>query len=929
MGTSRGRAGSAEWAAGVLLVVLLGTGAAARAGEETSLSEAERTFFAWFDGLGFPDLGRTPFVRYRAGQWQKQRRGPPQAFVRHGFLLRDEAGRFEVLESDLSVHALERRDVPDKPWESVLSEAADLPAFVATGIAERRAGRDDPSRSVRDRADPFLTQVWHGYDGTWRLAVLARASAAQGRFETARALFDLAYEEGLDRDLRAARVDMARELRFNLPYELVVAGRSFEDRVALLEVWRRRFGDLEDPAEVAADLEVLRTMIRDRDARRVAPPRPPEALAPEERIAEWIYRLYEVADAPWERKRKGSATGNEPDSALAALGLAAVPALLAALDDPRLTQALRWEYRDRGWQRPVAHVQRVGDVALRVLQEISASGIRLQEEIPPAGQRQQSQVREAVLRWHREVLARGEVAVLVERLQAGTFGSFAAVPRLIALDADAAVQALIPLLLGEAQRKPQEVWERVEMQREALRRLAEVPGSRASETLAQRLAQETSIRARVPLGLALERRGDRRGIDVLLELWPGLLEAAMAPRSEEPEGAEAQPLPPAEQEVSDVLYWFSAILGAFAVADDTRTLRALGDYAARAGHSARLDLAIRFLATKSTQFDDSGGSGYTATDRVLVGSRSPAVEVEIERLLAGLLEDTFRLRGTNLEIDGIPADPVVGELAAWALARRYPERWRFDPAEPAAARRRARWEAANGWRVRTGQAPLPSVADPPAVVIDGALRAELDGATQAATEEERARARAALEARGIAALAALRTVLAALAQDAEGRDELEAVANRLAFEVREVVLDGAPLPDGAAFSQVAQALQGRRFSGKLFAEVVLAFTQHRSPGVHGLSLRVHRSEEGRGARVVATVVEEQVGGGGNRKAWAHSGPWIRRGIGTSTGGGGFSAQDYAESADGWQSWAKAIDEALEDAGSEEDVEVGGSISFIP
>jgi hypothetical protein len=930
MDTPRGRVSIVAWAAArVMLLVLLGSGSVTQADDDPSLSEAERAFFSWFDGLGLPDLARTRFVRFRAGQWQKQRQGSPQAFVRHGFLLRDEAGRFEVLESDLSVHALERRDVPDRPWESVLYEAADLPSFVAAGIAERRAGRDDPQRSPSSRVDPFLTHAWPGYDGTWRLAVLARACAAQGNIAAAGALFDLAYEERLDRELLEARKGMARELRLGLPYELVAAGRSDEDRVALLELWLRRFGDLEDGAAISADIEVLRSMIRERDARRAHPPRPLEAMEQEERIAEWAYRLHEVADAAWKRELDGTATGKEPDAALAALGLAAVPALVAALDDPRLTRGLLWNRRDRAWQRPVAHVQRVGDVALRVLQEISGWGIDLRGEIQPVGDSRRTQVREAALDWHRDVLARGEVAVLVERLQAGTWGAFRAAPRLIALDADAAARTLIPLLLGQAQGKAEGTWEWMEMQSEALRLLAKVPGPRASEALAQRLVQASGLRARVPLAVALERRGDRRGLDVLLEHWPRLLSTATAQRAEEPEEAQEKPIPPAEQEVHDVSHWFNEILDAFAVADDVRTIRVLRDYAALAEPRARLHLVIRFLAAKSTQFSDSGGSGYTAVDRAVPGPRSPDVEIEIERLLAGLLEDTYRLDGTKLEIDGVPVEPMVAELAAWALARRYPDRWQFDPAAPTAMRKRARRAAASSWRARTGQAPLAPTTDPPPVVIDGALQAELEGATQAATEGERERARAALEARGFGALAALRAMLASLAKDAPGRHALEGVANRLALEVREVVLDGAPLPHGSLFSRQLSALVGRRLSGELFTEAVLAFTQHRPPGVHGLRLRMQRNEEGRGARVVATIVEEPRSGGGNRNVWAHSGPWIRRGNETSTGGGGYSVRGYAESAEGWQGWARSIDEALVDIDVEEDLEVGGSVSFVP
>src|SRR5262245_58118561 len=138
-----------------LLVAVLLAGLGSVSGERAAADEPpaaagtlrpeDRAFFAWWDSLEYPDVGRLPFVEFTTGggivPLDDSDRDPD---VEHGFLLSEEAGTARVFVPDLGTWIVVLREVPGQRWQSIRVSRANLEAFVTRGLASVPADGGSP-----------------------------------------------------------------------------------------------------------------------------------------------------------------------------------------------------------------------------------------------------------------------------------------------------------------------------------------------------------------------------------------------------------------------------------------------------------------------------------------------------------------------------------------------------------------------------------------------------------------------------------------------------------------------------------------------------------------------------------------------------------------------------------------------------------------
>ena len=342
----------------------------------TALTRDDREMFKWFDGLGYtPDLSDKTLVAVETGFFTigDGTERVPQRLL--GFLLSESAENFVV---HLTT-ATDARYVRSAP-------TSDLGAVGFTRL-NLRATADVMARWAREPGSAALPPNIPRY---WRtqltLFMLARACAAAG--------FDDLAHELVAASLVAERLEgsvytLKQELSGSIANQRVAV--SFADferggtRVAFRDEIKRLVLNFPQAdfakTEASAGREMAREldrMIREDAAHTKRPP--PETLQGRARIAELIFLLrdqhgpqrtmpgYPDFVCGWalsDEARRACESVDTPARQLIHFGPAAVPQLIEALDDTRMTRAVHYFRAGLPTQ-----VLRVGDCALQILEMI-------------------------------------------------------------------------------------------------------------------------------------------------------------------------------------------------------------------------------------------------------------------------------------------------------------------------------------------------------------------------------------------------------------------------------------------------------------------------------------------------------------------------------------------------------------------------------
>ena len=523
------------------------------------------------------------------------------------------------------------------------------------------------------------------------------------------------------------------------------------------------------------------------------------------------------------------------------IGFPAVPRLIEHLDDERFTHSVSFWYGGSMQVGGPDPVLRVGDLAWHVLDQISGETLleEKRDQPPPVGTPKRAELLAAARRWFEGTRGRTEAQVLAEAVDRGGEVSARAAWRLAEVDPAVAVVSIGRRLhAGRAVHHHEENLVRI---------LDGIDSPAARATVLSLLGPEVPRRVRAAAATLLARRGRAEGVDVAVELF-------------------------ARVEESERVEWMApdrpeALLEALLDSASPRAIEAVS----RVLPAYSVD--VRLAAPMHVR---GAGTGFRSDEEKAKAPKPTAAsEAAVDALLGSLLEDvTVRMGMTLGYDDGAIEDPVVGEMAALALARRHPDRWSFDERAVPAARKRARVRIANDRRALAGKPPLPAPASPPrpVPVPPAEVRAAIERAASAPAETDRAAARAEIESRGLGVVEALGQGLAATPKTAPGYADLDALLRRISLTVSLVTVAPGSVAPGTALESVLAGLRGLRFEERLWESVVDAFRRAPPAGAHTLLLFAERerADEGVSLRVVLLPETALVGRG-----WGS--PRIRRG----------------------------------------------------
>ncbi len=329
--------------------------------------------FEWFGRLGFPDVKERAFVRYFYG-WNIYSGGRREEMWSNGFMLEDTPEKFRVL--TLRFNALEFAKAKKSDTE-YRYEPADLRAFAEAEL--RPADPQDPaSRQRAFIGSPHFTARTQLFVLGWmcsrqglddlaaRLCAAAQETAGLNQRDTPQDERAWPFRSKLDRDL--GHFEMWRTVvAFG---DLRLTRRELHARLRTLPVLYPHCDHLPRAAALAERLE---KMIAEDDAHPARTDAEIALLPPAEQAAEWLFRLRDQHGEQFSQPgwvdifSTGEPGETSPAHRLVKLGDAAVPALLAALGDPRLTRSVGYGRNFRFSHEVIT----VGDAALKILERIA------------------------------------------------------------------------------------------------------------------------------------------------------------------------------------------------------------------------------------------------------------------------------------------------------------------------------------------------------------------------------------------------------------------------------------------------------------------------------------------------------------------------------------------------------------------------------
>jgi hypothetical protein len=641
---------------GLTALLVLGVGARPAPADETQES------FAWFDGLGFPDLARCKFIRVATGQSYQERGQPPKKSFLPAFLIKDDGPRFTVFTTTLETQTY-TKTAPDKPdHERVGYDARDL-RQEATGLLKslRRPGEEDD----------FLRRFGARLSERAELFVWARACAAQGHAQLAREL--LAEAPGVP-PLRGRAAEpffqaIAADVAHAQMWRAVEAfGDPAVPRKELLVrfTWiARHFPKSRYAEEARQTAALLETMVAEDEAHARKPVKPAQALTRPERIAELIFRLRDQNGGQLSQPgscdifindRLGDPKAEKsPAQKLVDIGYDAVPQLLAAIEDERFTRSV-------GFHRNFyfSHfVLRVGDCAAVILEQIAGrsfweprttSAAMLKDGHGPA-------VKQRAQAWWQEYQQLGERGALLVGTEAGDENSPAQAERLVEKYPDNALDAI---LMGLHHCKQD--WHRKRLVEIAARLPGEVPAA-----FLRRELRGSMVGARVAAARGLLERGRDEGVKAMIKEWT--------------QGGPAEGV----EDLIAFLLWCGKPEAVRALARNWQ------------------DQPVGLRGEIVSQVFSRGLEGEKYRQPV-----PAAVQEAIDGLLVAALEDTGRwINWSASWNDKTFSNPRICDLSGFVLARRWNQPAAFDPEGPIQDRNRQRVELKNAWLKQQGKEPGP------------------------------------------------------------------------------------------------------------------------------------------------------------------------------------------------------------------------------
>lgn len=635
-----------------LASIMLWIALAAHGEDEKPKADCDLTsWFSWLDRT-FPPISGKPFIRITQDASVPHEPEWPIWNGWYGVLLEDGQDDFSVLTLDLVVARFRNRADPSRRQDRGLTHVPEDLRRIVRVILDERTERSPSNRSSWVLPQFRLEQITNLTILAWMCSRagfddLVRELVVRGRSDAAKPVERLGLDLPLQFELANRRFRHAiRE------YEGGDANRSefllrLQDCLAL----ETHFGP--DARELEELVRVLGVMVQEDAEHRH--PAAGTSLSPEDKIRDLIYHLRDQHGGAMTNKSACEFYG-PPGEELASIGLAAVPALIEALQDPRLTRMVEdLGYGGRGT------VIRVGDAAIQVLERIAGRQF-LQRHLPTRGILLEGELlalRRDVEAWWGETVRLGDEVVLGAAVRSGDDRAAESAERLLVR---APAHALDAIMAGAQAAKTG--WTRAALVR-LVRRCD-------SEAVIPFLIAELSgpyLSSRVAAAAELQERGRAEALPAMMREW--------------------EALPPT----------LTCSICVFEVDELADLLLSHAD----AAMLARIEegFAARPLGARGALIDHLGS-------RVTF---SKAVD-RFEKLLAIALCDREHLQGIHRSRKGPSSvEPRICDLAAESLAAAFPQLYRFSAEAVEVERDRDILEMRNVWLRRAAQPTVAAVAD--------------------------------------------------------------------------------------------------------------------------------------------------------------------------------------------------------------------------
>jgi hypothetical protein len=380
--------------------------------------------FAWFSSLGYPDVHGLKSIRFIAAWVSSGTATGLQPCWEDGFLVKDGTGSFQMLDLGFKTLNITKSPQPrakkDYPFERE--------DVAAAALAKSKVILEDKYSSPVFFDWPSL-QGSAGYSPRAALFILAWACERQGLPKTARQLYGVAqtargtsagngpskpgnengwtFHEKLDHDL--GEFAMWR-LILDFGDPAVTRPQLLERTTALLKNFPHC--DYIERAKDTAD--ILKEMVAEDQIHSKFSDEEIAKLPLQEQVKEWIFRLRDQNGHQWGQPGRVDifdqmqGAQDTPAHHLAALGDAAVPQLIDALEDKRFTRSVGY-FRNFVFSH---NVITVGGAAHMILERISGQSLTGRFNNP-------AETREAVEEWWTAHQGLGEKEAMTQVLEQG------------------------------------------------------------------------------------------------------------------------------------------------------------------------------------------------------------------------------------------------------------------------------------------------------------------------------------------------------------------------------------------------------------------------------------------------------------------------------------------------------------------------------
>ena len=300
--------------------------------------------FKWFSGLGFPDVAACSYGRIADGGWtQSGAEAPPRADYNYGFLLMTNQSVFRVLTIDLMEETLTNREDKTNEYKSVGFKKLDLTSEADAVIQSPQPPPSEDDYWSMSAIQPTLskrTQLFVVGWACWRHGLANEAGELYERSQISRTR-DRQYEATntfhklIEKDI--ARVQIWRS---TLCFGDMSVSRP--QLLAMFDAIATNYPDSEYHELAVQTAEMLQKMIAEDESHAKIATTHLEQLPVGARVSELIFELRDQNGHQYGQPGEcdifndWSIRSNTNTAAhqLVRLGYAAVPQLIAALDDP-------------------------------------------------------------------------------------------------------------------------------------------------------------------------------------------------------------------------------------------------------------------------------------------------------------------------------------------------------------------------------------------------------------------------------------------------------------------------------------------------------------------------------------------------------------------------------------------------------------------